>query len=270
MAYDIIPILILIGCLVGLTVIVAKKIPQLKRLDVSSIPAERELRLKQHLLATRLRRHIEVIGRALATLGRPVLLAAVKVLKRAQQRVMDLEVKYRKPKPATTAGILTSEFDELLAAAGQLRANGDRAAAEEKLMKAIGLDPRSLPAYELLGELYLESHDNAKAREVYGYLVKLLRRIKTDDGSKAHRLASCYLNLATAHLGLSHNAQALQYARKAVAIESNNPRMLDFLMKISILLKDKALASKTWGALQQADPNNAKLAELKQQIDELP
>lgn len=269
MAYDLIPILILLGCMVALAAIVVRKLPQLKTLDVETLPAELERRLKQRLLTRRLQRHVESLGRMASTVLRPLVVRLLQLLKRWYRRVLELEAKYRKPAtPQKTVPLLFGS-QALLAAATELRAGNDLRAAEEKLVQVIGIDPRNVSAYEALGEIYLALRDWAKARDVYQYLSKLLRRTKALGNGTAHRLASCYLNLAVTHQELGHQAQALQYARKAVAVEPTNPRVLDFQLKISILLKDKALALTTWEALRQADPENAKLPELRQQIDEL-
>ncbi|MDD5110797.1 MAG: hypothetical protein PHI63_06340 [Patescibacteria group bacterium] len=271
MAYDFIPILLLIGCVVALSVIVGRKLPQLKTLDVASIPAEQELQLKQKILANRLHRRLEIFRRFLQALLRPLLLGVIGFFKRTYQHVLDLESRYRKDRRATLPeGNPSLALEELYAEAQRARANGQGTAAEEKLIQLIGLDPRHVPAYEMLGELYLESREYAKAREVYAYLCKIYRRQKSTDASAVYRLAAAYLNISRSYLELRRKAQALQYARKAAELEPNNPRTLDFLLKISIVVEDKALASKTWGALQQADPDNAKLAELQQQIDKLP
>lgn len=271
MAYDVVPILLLLGCVVGIAIIVGRKFPQLKTLDVATIPAEREIRLKQRILATRLRRRLHALGAAVFALSRPVLPHLVKWLRRWYQRVLDLEAMYRRPSvrplPATTSA---AAINELLASARQLQSQGELAAAEGKLMEIVGLDPQHATAYELLGSIYLATRDLTKAREVYTYLGKLLRRgLRPPYAAVATKLASCYQNLAAVYLDLNRRAQSLQYARKAVAMEPNNPRTLDFLLKISILVKDKPLAETTWEALHLADPDNAKLAELRRQIDNL-
>lgn len=272
MAYDIIPIVILIGCLVGLAVMVGRKFPQIKTLDVDSMPAERELRLKQRLLASRLRRHLQGVAKFLGRVIRPLLRGMVRLLKKSYQRVLELESRYAKPAAAPTvrAGSITNQAEHLLAEAQRLRSGGQTAATEEHLMQLIALDPRHIAAYEMLGDMYLEAREFSKAREVYAYLVKMRRRPRSSDNSSTDQLAGYYLNLATAGQGLGHNAQALAHARKAATMAPNNPRVLDFLLKISIVVKDKALAQKTWQSLQQSDPQNAKLSELRAQIEELP
>lgn len=272
MAYDIIPIVILIGCLVGLAVMVGRKFPQIKTLDVESMPAERELRLKQRLLAGRLRRHLQGVVRLTGRATRPLLRGMVRLLKKSYQRVLEMESRYAKPAagPTVPAGSVVSQTDHLLAEAVRLRSGGQTAAAEEQLMQLMALDPRHVAAYEMLGDMYLEARDFTKAREVYAYLVKMRRRPRSTDRQDMDRIAGYYLNLATACQGLGHNAQGLVHARKAASMAPSNPRVLDFLLKISIVVKDKPLALKAWQSLQQADPQNAKLAELRSQIDQLP
>ena len=269
MAYDLIPILLLLGCVAGIAVIVGRKLPRLKTLNVESIPAERELRLKQRLLATRLRRRLQAMWRAMAALARPVVRRLAQRIKGLSQRMQELEAKYRRPASPTAALPTPEELSAILAAADQLQAQGERGKAEDTLMQAVQHDPRHVGAYERLGALYLEAREYVKARDVYSYLVKLLRRHPPAGNNVKARAAGYHLNLATAYLELGRKAQALQAARKAVGLDPNNPRLLDCLLKISILVKDKALAETTWRALRLTDPDNAKLDELRTQIDQL-
>ena len=270
MAYDILPMVVLIGCLIGLMLVVVRKLPQLKALDVNSIPAERELQLKQQLLRSRLQRHGQSMVQFLSRWLGPVLNALRRGLRRLYRRVLELEAGSRQPQettpPATTP---REDLSDRITAARRLHAAGDPRAAEEQLVQVIGLHPGALEAYEALGEVYLGLKENAKAREVYSFLLRRFRQRKTVDHGGAARVAACYHNLATAYLQMSRNAQALQAARKAVALEPSNPRLLDFLLKVSIVVGDKSLAEATWQALRAADPQNAKLDDIRRQIDVL-
>ena len=277
MAYDLIPIFVLLVSVTVVLLIMGRKLPQVRSVDVASIPAERELRLKQRLLADRLRRRLQGFGRWLSAVCRPVVSALLRFVKRGYRRILDLEQRYQRPKPEPVpSGDLTGTLAALIQDAQRLRSGGDFAAAEDHLIKAIGLNQHHVAAYEMLGDLYLETKEFAKAREVFTYLVKLLRRgasrlaaVQPKEAGQGQHLAACYQNLAMVFQELGQLAQALQNARKAVAADADNPRMLDFLLKISILVKDRLLADKTWQALKAADPDNAKLQDLRQQIDEL-
>ena len=66
------------------------------------------------------------------------------------------------------------------------------------------------------------------------------------------------------------NTYALANFQKAVDCEPSNPRFLDLLLKISILLKNKDLAWRAYNGLKEADPENKKLPELKEEITTLP
>jgi tetratricopeptide (TPR) repeat protein len=60
---------------------------------------------------------------------------------------------------------------------------------------------------------------------------------------------------------------ALKQYQKAVEMEPSNPRLLDLLLKISIIMKRKDLAQQAFTDLRNADPENKKLAELQTEID---
>jgi hypothetical protein len=57
--------------------------------------------------------------------------------------------------------------------------------------------------------------------------------------------------------------------KKALKIEPNNPRYLDTMFRISIIIKDKVLAFEAYDRLSKVNPENQKLAEFKAQLAEL-
>ena len=141
--------------------------------------------------------------------------------------------------------------------------------AEENYIKVINLDPKNFAAYEGLVAVYKANRDYKKARETSKYCIKLLNKDASATDEK-HRLASCYADLGEIYQLEDKIKLALTNSNKAIELEPSNPRFLDFLLKISIMLKNKELALKTFKALKEADPENQKLEEIKEEINNLP
>ncbi|MCX6743398.1 MAG: hypothetical protein NT116_04145 [Candidatus Parcubacteria bacterium] len=56
---------------------------------------------------------------------------------------------------------------------------------------------------------------------------------------------------------------------KALGLEPNNPKYLDLLITISLIIKYKNLAKQSLERLKEANPDNAKIEEFQAQIKEL-
>jgi lipopolysaccharide biosynthesis regulator YciM len=166
---------------------------------------------------------------------------------------------------------LKQGIKDKLAEAEKLSAEQSFNDAEEICISIIELDPKNVEAYEILIKIYTEKKEYKKARETCRYLIKLLIKNKAEEeGSvEKHRLANCYADLGTVYQLEQKNSLALKNFQKAVDLESNNPRFLDLLLKISIILEDKNLALQVFNALKKANPDNQKLNEIKDQINQI-
>ena len=56
---------------------------------------------------------------------------------------------------------------------------------------------------------------------------------------------------------------------RAVQLEPGNPKYLDQLLEMSIIAGDSELARETYDRLRLANPDNQKLAEFKQRVEEI-
>jgi len=133
------------------------------------------------------------------------------------------------------------------------------------------VDNKNVDAYRGLNGLYLKIHDYKKAREVCRYLLKLSMDEYKKDGSleKKTIVASSYANLGEIEQGLGNSTNAIRNFKEALRLQSNNPKFLDLLLKISIIVKDKKLARNTLKQLKIADPDNQKIIELEKDVESI-
>jgi HemY protein len=97
--------------------------------------------------------------------------------------------------------------------------HGDRGRA--LFERAIRLRPAALPAYELLGGMYLEINDGAKARAVFERALA--------DATAATPSAHVYVNLSRAHRLLRQPAEAVRVCREGLARLGDAPELYDAL-----------------------------------------
>ena len=202
------------------------------------------------------------------------------------------KVSLQKQRTATSTDTVTQNCEQLLAEAEALTAKGLHDDAERKYIAAIALDPKSVVAYEGLGELYFTKKDYDAARATYAHIVKLNERSAAaharlgaiasasgnlkeaeQDYAKAAELAndlvSSHIDLGVVHQTMGKQEKALENFLKARELEPKNPRVLDLLLETAIILGKRSFAEEALAALAETNPENQKLEELGKRVSEM-
>jgi tetratricopeptide (TPR) repeat protein len=283
--YNIIPLLLILISLIIVIIIAIKKFPVLANLNLESIPAEKEAKFKERIISNKLKRNFIRWGMKFLRLLKPAGEAIRNFFNWLYNKLIELREEYKKEKTDfIDAGLKTQElFKEF----EELKEKGDLAGAEKKLIDIIGFDNKNIRAFKILGCLYFEQKNYEEARQTFEYILKLKENIEDDDiygkssfgqGENERRpelnfrpsdLSQIYLDLALTFRALDNLESAVESLKKALKIEPSNPRYLDTMLEISIMIKDKILALETYNKLKTANPENKKLEEIKKEIDEM-
>lgn len=258
--YNIIPLILILISLTVIIIIIVKKFPALANLDVHNMPKEKEAKFKEQIISGRLKRNIIMQVSKLARFVKPALDGVGSFFKWSHNKLLELKESYKseekkflsKSEIETRAEELFNEFDQLI----KEEKNNE---AEKKLIEIINLDNKNVKAFRALGELYRERKDYVDAKQT---LEHVLRLEKEESGET-------YFDLALVDMDSEDFAGAFFNINKALEIEPNNPRYLDTLFEISIINKDKASALGAYKRLKSANPENQKLGEMKEQVDQL-
>ena len=237
-------------------------------INVASLPEAKAAQVKNRIMLNRLKAKLLKIK----TLVNALLAQISPYFSRWYQLILELEKKIKAQNQPLKPLEIKGEVDKLLDGAQQFLQAEKINEAEELYIQILGLDAKKLEAYEGLAEIYRQRRDYKKARETGRYLIKLLTK-KTKNqplNGDQHRLAAYYADLGEIYQLEGKLPLAAKNFQQAVATEPSNPRFLDLLLKISILLRNKDLAWRTFNQLKQADPENQKLTELKEEISNLP
>ncbi len=290
---------ILIGviavCLAIILVVVWGKLGKVSSVNYQTSKVAKQVAVKRRLLEERLQRKFNKAGSKLSDWLGPLGSRLSAGLKSWYQKAVELEESYRHK-------ILRDSFKDKVAQeqySGQLLAEaeafvnqGDLAQAEKKFIAILQLDRMNIPAYQGLGELYLKQQDLDHATETFEFLLKLDK-----NNALAHRLlaqvqaakgdlksaeqnylkfldldrtnVNAYLELAEVYLQLEEPSHAFAMANQAAGLEPANPKVLDFLIEVSIITRDRQAALKAWRLLHEVNPENQKLDEFKERIDKL-
>ncbi|PIZ99256.1 MAG: hypothetical protein COX77_01985 [Candidatus Komeilibacteria bacterium CG_4_10_14_0_2_um_filter_37_10] len=160
--------------------------------------------------------------------------------------------------------------------------------AEAKIIDILKIDPKNIEAYQKLGRLYRTIKQYDQAIEVYNYLLRVasnahiyadLAAIAEERGDlkeaeknylaalqQGEQQGEYYFNLAVLYKQQENFVTAQEYVTKALELNGNNPRHLDFLIQVSIINRDKKAAQAALGKLIEVNSDNNKIVDYQEQI----
>lgn len=262
--------LILIGlCLVIILAIILKKFPALAILDINNMPGEKEAKFKDQIIKQKVERDLAKVGGRVA---RAWLLLSRKVsnfLESSQAQLKKIKLSYK-----SSARIPQVEkqkmIKDLFIAYADLLKKENYNGAEEKLVEIVSLDQKNINAFFKLGSLYDEQKKWSEARQTYEYALKLARQYQDDETIMADlTIQEIYFSLAWVERESDDLDAALENIREALELEPNSPRYLDLILDLSIIKKDKELAVASLEKLASVNPENNKLSDWQEKIDNL-
>jgi tetratricopeptide (TPR) repeat protein len=252
--YDIIPLGIVVLSLAGIIFVIIKKFPVLASINIESIKSEQEAIKKEKIVAERLSRKISSIGKFLYALLLPIGKFLKKLFLNLYTKVLEWEKQYGKKKSVSLSDS-EGEIKTLFFEAEECLRMGKLEDAEQKCIGIIAIDHKNIEAYKKLGAIYVEQKNYENASETFKHILKL----DPDD-------VETLLDLGELYKQRGENEEALANFKRAVEIEPGSPKNLDFLIEISIIVKNKDLAQKTLEKLREVNPENQKLAEFEERI----
>ncbi|MBI2473050.1 tetratricopeptide repeat protein [Candidatus Uhrbacteria bacterium] len=253
-------IILIFICLGVIGLVFFRKIPQLRVIDVSTLPKERERQVKEQIILSKLQRSsgAKLMRVTRASAGLVNFLS--KQGRRAVQKLYRIEQYYQKLKRSSQEGIhhySEETIRQRIETAMDLIRQEEFIPAEKIFIDIISHNPKSIQGYESLGNMYLASGQLDQARETLMFAL----RISPDD-------ASVNISLAEVEIKRGNVKQALPYAKKAIEKRPKNPRYLDYYIEISLQtgsLKDARAGIQT---LKEVNPENKKISEFEERLEE--
>jgi len=152
------------------------------------------------------------------------------------------------------------------------------------------IDPHNQEVYKILADVYTEQKEYEEAKETLEYLLKLTHNNKAAVFSSLANLAKergnlkeaeeeylksislsadnylYFISLAEVYLELEEYKYALETAQRALILANNNPKILDFLINVSIIIQDKELAVKYLDRLKEVNIDNKKIGYFNEKL----
>ena len=265
--------------------IVIKKFSRLTTIDIATIPKEREVQKKNEIIAGRIARQLRDRMSLSADRLAPFFGNLQKRFYTFYEKISVAEHQYQR-RIFSSPDERRRRIEILMNEALTLRDTKQFLEAEKRYVEVVRLDPHSIPAYHALGDLYLDAKDYEQARETFAFLLahhekEVARMTSRQRGRASSDGQSEEMNAL--RVELAKDADALGYCcvmledyeagieayERAVAMEPSNPKYLDFLLDACILGGDQRDAWAVFAKLQQANPENQKLDELRGRIQSM-
>ena len=272
-----------------------RKAPHLSNINVNNLPEIKAERQKQIILRGRLYRMMQELSAKFKKTLEPINDQLNLHFKNYYQRLRSFEHELKsKGERQLSASVDKSQtLDSLLVEARQLINNEEYQKAEDKLIDCLSLDEHSVEAYKLLVDLYRARKQYDEAKETLEYLLRLTHETDSsiyfsladiakergnlkqaeDDYLRSISLSDdnylYFLNLAEVYLELDDKEKALKTAQRAYILAPNNPKILDFLINLCIIIQDRSLAVDYLEQLKAVNPENNKIIDFNARIDNL-
>ena len=246
-----------------------KKFPILANIDVSQIEAERQAELKKKILSDKFKRSLNRGFKQFLKFATPVGKFLASIFKWLYNKLINLKENYSSEQESINEDT-DKKIEVLFAEAQDLVHKEEFAKAESKYIEIIGLDSKNYKAFELLAENYLERENYEEAEQTLEHAIKLKEQLKkTGQEISDIEMAKTFFTLGLVYLKLNNQVLASAKFNRALELEPNNPRYLDKMVEVCIIMKDVPAGRKYCQRLEEANPSNKKLKEIKEKIREL-
>jgi tetratricopeptide (TPR) repeat protein len=279
-----------VGILLIYSVLV-KKFPQLKLIDLSTLAKERHAQVKTRIIKNRFDRSMgDLHSRSAAFFGSfgEGLRDSYRSVFR---RLKALERGYEPTRRMTTEEI-SAAIPKLISEAEECARQGVYSEAEAKYIEALRFDDTNTDIYRGLADVYIDQKQYDQARETLEYVASLdaedarafekLGTVEALSGryreAEEQYIKSITLSsspaliraeLGQVYLAMEDSMKAHEQFRLALESEPYHPKYLDYFLETSILIGDLDAAEGAFEVLETANPENQKLAEFRERIDQI-
>lgn len=270
--------------------VLVKKFPQLKLIDLSTMAKERHAEVKSRIMKDRFERSLGAIAGKTATVTAKASGRVKGLYERAYGSLKKMEARIDGGTTAAAKAAPAPDAAAGLAEAQKARQEERYEDAERMYIELLRHDAKHVDAYRGLAELYIDQKLYDQAAETLEFLLRLtgdddralgrLGQVEASRGNfqeaEARYLRSIELSsnatayradLGRVYLAAGEAKKAQEQFRTALQAEPHHPKYLDYFLEASILVGDPDSAREALGALEEVNPENAKLEDFRARID---
>lgn len=297
--YALLPLLLIFFSFAAIIFLIIKKFPQLTLLDVQAIPEVKEEKKKDEFLKKRAEKKNQEQKEKKKEKWQPVIAVSKNLqsgfrtmLGTVENKVFSQAFKRTRAKKLEEGIRPEEEIVLLLREAQNAVKNENFDLAEKKYIEIVRLDPKHIEAYRGLAQVYIKLEQMKEAEETYKFLHHLvpnddqvlvnLAELAEQNNQIAQAISyyekSLLLNDSSAPRfaklsALLQNEKqypaALEAMEQSVELEPQNPKYLDNLIELAIIVGNKERAEEAYQKLRLVNPDNQKLPLFKDKIHAL-
>ncbi len=291
--FTIIPLIVIIVSIGFILLIASSHFKKAAAIKLEDIPQEREAALKRSILENRLLRKIDQLFKFSNQIFMPAYKLVWAWFNKWFQRIKSVEKSYRfysgLPDSSKKSELRASQMTE---EGTQELGRGNFSKAESRFLSAIKVKPEFKDAYIGLGTTYIKMNELGQAKETFDFVIKtwpqedkafaLLAETEELKGnlndakdcllhalSINNEIVEYHMDLAEVYMRLDEKDKALSSLQKAQNLEPNNPKILDQLFTVSIMLSNKNLASEVLEKIKIVNPDHGHLDEFEKKVKKL-
>jgi len=267
-----------------IAVIVFRKLPVLRTLDVSTVPEAKSAQLRDRILLERIKRQTSAGEKMMKERAAPFVSKILGAIKGVFRKIYELEQKYQEQafsKTSMSPAELNAKLKSLFEESQSLLKSDRYSEAEKFLIEIISLDPKNVEAYTQLAGVYSHLKELKQELEIRQFIVKLKSKAgkfivkENERGEKvkvldnAHSLAESYSDIGSVYQKLDKFDQSLINYERALELERNSPKFLDQAIELCVQLKNKDLGWDLFKRLESSNPDNQKLRDFREKLKNL-
>ena len=288
--WNIIGIILVLAGVVLIWSVLVKKFPQLKLIDLSTMAKERHAEVKARIMQARFDRSLGAVTAKTADVTSKASGKVKGLYERAYGSLKKMEAKMDGGRKAAARPAEPVDSGAALDEAQKARSEERYEDAERMYIEVLKSDPKNADAYRGLAELFIDQKLYDQAAETLEFLLRLtgdddralgrLGQVEASRGNfqeaEARYLRSIEISanagayradLGRVYLAAGEAKKAQEQFRTALQSEPHHPKYLDYFLEASILVGDPDSAREALGALEEVNPENAKLADFRSRIE---
>ncbi|OGY78654.1 MAG: hypothetical protein A3B74_04750 [Candidatus Kerfeldbacteria bacterium RIFCSPHIGHO2_02_FULL_42_14] len=261
MLLDWILLSIAIVALAVCVIIVIRKFPHLRILDIESARKHIQQRIKFSIIEERLKRKLKDTTMHMAHRVAPTHSKIQSIFHRLQEKVKKLELRYTQVVKQVTPERREKnrqKIEKLLETGKEFIEKNNLIEAERSFIEAISLDHQNQEAYKKLAEVYVLQKNWEHAKESLEFLLKL-----------DPKNAQLQLELSQVCKHMDQMREAFEHAKTAVMIAPNDPKYLNELLELCFMFGQKYTAKKTFEKLKEVNPENQRIPEWEEKLKKM-
>ncbi|MCD4693964.1 hypothetical protein K8R62_01255 [bacterium] len=156
--YNLLPLIIILLCLVGIIVIIARKFSILANIDVDSIPSEKEGRFKEKIIGERIRRNFSKWTSGIWGFLNIFFNKTINFGQEYYKKLKQKRENYNKEIESQSDDKDEDKVDKMFKEMEGLNNKENFEDVENKLIEIIGIENKNYVAFEKLADLYFENN----------------------------------------------------------------------------------------------------------------